>query len=94
MRNAVEVALEVADHAVHNEPRKFIDQRGGTIAHNRLGQVNRDVSAKHADLAQGLEQDARLGCRPRPEFDQLGRARDASDLASRLFQISRSTRVG
>ena len=38
-RDAVEVALEVPDDAVHVEPGVLLDQLLGGLAHDRLGHV-------------------------------------------------------
>ena len=94
-RHAVEMALEVADHAVHPQARVLARERFGAVAHHALGDVHRDVALERARGVQRVQQHARLGRRARAELDQLGGARQRGQLARRpRSRIARSARVG
>ena len=99
-RHAVEVALEVSDHAVHAQPRVLLGERLGAVAHHALGDVYRDVALERALLVQRVQQHARLGGRPGAELDELDRARSAARArprcprGSRARRASGSTRAG
>jgi hypothetical protein len=82
-----EVALEVADHAVHLQAGVVVDQLVGGLAHHPLGHV-------HGDIPRGtvhrVEQHARLQRGARAQLDQLRRgARRRDDLARAVPQDRR-----
>src|SRR5204862_6848083 len=70
--DAVEVALEVADHAVDVQAGVLLDQLRGAVTHHRLRHVYRDVADERAGLVQRIEQHARLGGRAGAQLDELG----------------------
>ena len=79
-RNVLQVALEVADHAVDPEPGILRGQRLGALAHHALGDVHRHVALERAGRAESVQQHPRLGRRARAELHQLHRARQLRQL--------------
>ena len=75
--HAVEMALEVADHAVHAQPRVLVCQLGGAFANDALGDVHGYVALQRAGGAERVEQHARLGGAARAQLDELGGAGEA-----------------
>ena len=78
-RNAVEVALEVADDTVDLEPVVLVHQLHGGLAHHALGHVERQVAAGTRAGGHGVEQQPRLGGGARAKLDQLHRGRRLHD---------------
>ncbi len=85
-RDAVEVALEVADHAVHAQPGVLAGERLGAVAHHALGDVHRDVALERAGRLQRVEQHARLGGGAGAELDELDRVGQLGDLRGALLE--------
>ena len=81
-----EVALEVADDAVHAQARELVDQLVGAREHHRLGHVERDVAAQGARLGHRAQQQPRLGRRARAQLDELGGAGGLDDLRAALLE--------
>ena len=81
-----EVALEVADDAVHAQAGELVDQLVGAREHHRLGHVERDVAAQGARLGHRAQQQPRLGRRARAELDELRGAGGLDDLGAALLE--------
>ena len=78
--DVAEVALEVADDAVHVQARELVHQRVGGLQDHRLGHVEGHVATQAAGGGHGAQQQACLGRRPRAELDELGGARGRDDV--------------
>ena len=65
------MALEVADHAVHEQPVVLVHELLGGVTHDGFRDVERDVAAEVAGRGHGIEQYPRLLGRARAELDQL-----------------------
>ena len=76
----LEVALEVAHHAVHLETRVDARQLVGALHHDRLGAVHRHVAAQPPGARHRVQQGARLGRGARAELDKLLGLRQRNDL--------------
>ncbi len=78
--DALEVTLEVADHAMHRQVVEVRDERlSGGLDDDRRD-VERDVAARAGGLRHPAEQDPGLGRRSGAELDELTGARQRSDL--------------
>ena len=84
--HAVEVALEVADHAVHAQAGVLLGERLRAVAHHALGHVDRHVALQRAGGVQRVEQHARLRGRARAELDELDGARQRRQLGRGLLE--------
>jgi hypothetical protein len=85
-RHAIEVSLEVADHAVHLKARILLGQLGGAVAHHLLGDVDGHVAAQRAGVVERVEQHPRLGRGPRAQLDQLTSARQPRELVGLVLE--------
>src|SRR6185437_16244265 len=80
-RNPIEVALEIADHAVHGQLLELVDELDSRRLERALRHVERNVATQGARARHRLEQDSRLLGRARAELDQLAGAGPLHDLA-------------
>ena len=69
--DVLEVALEVADQPVHDQPGIDLAQLLGAALDDELRDVDRHVAAERPRARHRVEQRARLRCEPGPELDQL-----------------------
>jgi hypothetical protein len=80
------MTLEVADHAVHLQPRVLVGERLRALAHHALGDVHRDVALERSRGVQRVQQHPRLGRSAGAELDELYRAGQLRQLLSPLFE--------
>ncbi len=85
-RDVAQVALEVADHAVHAQARVLLDQAFGAAVDHALGHVDGDVALERAGRLQRVEQHARLGRGPGAELDELAGAGQLGQLLGALLE--------
>ena len=81
----LQVLLEVADEAADGEAGVLVDQAGGRLVGDLLGDVDRDVGLEAAGVAHRVEQVAGLRRRAGAELDQgAGPAGGGEDLGRAL----------
>jgi hypothetical protein len=85
-RQVPEVALEVADDAVHREPRIFLDEEIGDGMDRGRADVDGHVAAQRAGGGHRVEQHARLRRRARSQLDELDGARARDDVVGVRFE--------
>ena len=92
--HALQVALEVADHAVHLEPRVQLDQLGGAALDRRLRHVDRDVAPQRALRPPSAYSSARVFARsPEPSSTSSAAPRVARRSRARAGSGSRARRA-